>query len=55
MTEYESTVALITLNREYMSHPPKERVKLYDEYIRKRGEIKEQLKTYIMETKKVKS
>ncbi len=55
MTEYESTIALFELNREYMSHPPKERLKRYDEYIKKRGEIKKLLSEYIMESKKVKN
>ena len=43
MTEEESTNALFKLHQEYMKHPPKERLKLYDEYIEKRNIIKESL------------
>ena len=43
MTEEESKNALFKLHQEYMKHSPKERLKLYDEYIEKRNIIKESL------------
>lgn len=43
MSEEESKKALFELNLEYMKHTPKERLKLYDEYQRKRGEIRSAL------------
>ena len=43
MTEEESKNALFKLHQEYMNHPPKERLKLYDEYIEQRNLIKESL------------
>lgn len=43
MSEEESKKALFKLNLEYMKHTPKERLKLYDEYQRKRGEIRSAL------------
>lgn len=51
MTELESKQALFQLHQEYMTHPPKERLKLYDEYINKRNEIKEALIRYVSEMK----
>ncbi len=47
MTEEESKDALFKLHQEYMKHPPKERLKLYDEYIEKRNMIKEALSSLI--------
>lgn len=44
MSEEEAKNALFKLHSEYMSHTPKERLKLYDEYIAKRNEIKNELK-----------
>lgn len=44
MTEEEAKNALFKLHYEYMSHTPKERLKLYDEYIARRNEIKNELK-----------
>ena len=49
MTEEESRNALFSLNKEYMSHSKKERLKLYDEYIKSRVAIKEALKQNILE------
>lgn len=49
MTEEEAKKALFDLHFEYMMHPPKEREKLYEEYIQKRGEIKKELTRLIME------
>ena len=51
MTELESKEALFQLHREYMNHTPKERLELYDEYMRKRNEIKEALIQYISQMK----
>lgn len=51
MTELESKQALFQLHQEYMAHKPKERLKLYDEYIKKRNEIKELLLQSISESK----
>ena len=43
MTEEESKNALFELHKEYMKHPPKERLKLYSDYMEKRNKIKEAL------------
>ena len=43
MTEEEARKALFQVHYEYMMHPPKERLKLYDEYKKKRDEIKHEL------------
>lgn len=43
MTEEEAKKALFQIHYEYMLNPPKIRLKLYDEYQRKRNEIKEAL------------
>ena len=43
MTEQESRKALFELNAEYMSHSAKERLELYDEYQKKRSEIRHAL------------
>lgn len=43
MTEEESREALFKINREYMSHTPKERLELYDEYKQKREFIRSEL------------
>ena len=51
MTENEAKIALFELNREYMSHSKKERLKLYDEYIKNRNLIKEALIKNINEEK----
>lgn len=51
MTELESKQALFRLHQEYMTHPPKERLELYDEYMTKRNEIKEALIKSISEMK----
>lgn len=49
MTEQEAKDALFKLHFEYMMHTPKEREKLYDEYIEKRGKIKKELAMLMME------
>ena len=49
MTEEEAKKALFDLHFEYMMHTPKEREKLYEEYIKKRGVIKKQLARLMME------
>lgn len=49
MTEDEAKNALFELHREYMNHKPKERLKLYDEYQKKRSEIKKALAHSIIE------
>ena len=51
MTEQEAKEALFNLNFEYMSHPPKQRLKLYDEYIQKRAEIQKELRKAMLERK----
>lgn len=43
MTEAEAKQALFNIHFEYMQHNPKEREKLYSDYIKKRGEIKSEL------------
>lgn len=43
MTEQEAKEALFKIHYEYMMHTPKERLELYDEYQRKRNEIKKLL------------
>lgn len=43
MTEEEARDALFKLNSEYMKHPPKERLKLYDAYREERAKIREEL------------
>lgn len=53
MTEEEAKKALFELHYDYMSHSPKERLELYDEYIQKRNNIKEQLSRLIIERKQV--
>lgn len=51
MTEDEARNALFELHFEYMTHSPKERLKLYDEYREKRSKIREELTKYIVEKK----
>ena len=51
MTEDEAKKALFEINFEYMTHTPKERLELYDEYQKKRSEIRSQLKQAIRERK----
>lgn len=43
MTEEEAKKALFQLHFEYMTHTPKERLKLYDEYQEKRAQIRHEL------------
>ncbi|MDO4963547.1 MAG: hypothetical protein Q4E75_05595 [bacterium] len=47
MTEEEAKKALFDLNYEYMSHSPKERLILYDDYRKKRAEIRNALKDFV--------
>ena len=51
MTEQEAKDALFKLNFEYMHHSPKERLELYDEYIKQRAEIQKELRKAILERK----
>lgn len=51
MTEQEVKDALFKLHFEYMMHTPKEREKLYNEYIEKRKKIKEELSKLVLERK----
>ena len=43
MTEKEAKQKLFDIRLEYMMHTPKEREELYEEYLKKRGEIKKEL------------
>ena len=47
MTEEQSKIALFQLHQEYMKHPPEERVMLYEDYQKKRNEIKSELIEFI--------
>lgn len=49
MTEEEAKKALFQIHYEYMMHTPKERLKLYGEYQKKRNEIKQELVRTMME------
>ncbi len=51
MTEEEARKALFQVHYEYMMHPPKERLQLYEDYQRKRSEIKKELAKVILERK----
>lgn len=51
MTEQEAKSALFKVHQEYMSHSPKERLKLYDEYTQKRNKIKDALSNLIFKQK----
>jgi len=51
MTEQEAKAATMKLNYEYMSHSPKERLELYDEYVAKRAEIQKELRKAMLERK----
>lgn len=51
MNEQEAKKALFDLTREYMSHKPKERKKLYSQYIEDRNKIKAALVRTIVEQK----
>ena len=52
MTEEEARKALFQIHYEYMMHTPNERLKLYDEYQKKRSEIKKELARYMIEKDK---
>lgn len=49
MTEKELKRALFDIKFEYMMHTPKEREELYEEYLKKRGEIRKELAKLIRE------
>lgn len=51
MTEEEARNALFQLHFEYMSHPPKERLDLYEEYKKRRQEIRTELASLMLEKK----
>ena len=51
MTEQEAKEALFKLHFEYMTHPPKERLALYEEYKEKRRQIKDSLSKMVREKK----
>ena len=51
MTEEEAKKALFQIHYDYMMHTPKERLELYDEYQRKRSEVKKALARTIIEEK----
>ena len=51
MNEQEAKKALFDLTLEYMSHKPKERKKLYPEYIEQRNKIKSELTKTIFKKK----
>ena len=51
MTEDEAREAIFKLNNEYMMHSREERLELYDEYKRKRAEIRQLLSDGIMKNK----
>ena len=51
MTEEEEKKALFDLTLEYMSHRPKERKKLYNEYIENRNIIKKKLTEMVVQRK----
>lgn len=49
MTEQEAKDALFKLHFEYITKPPKERLKVYDEYIAQRRLIQKELSRVKME------
>lgn len=51
MTEEEAKLALFKLHQEYMTHTPKERLKIYDEYKNEREKIRQELINYISNSK----
>jgi len=52
MTEEKSKQALFKLHQEYMTHTPEERSVLYEEYQKKRDEIKHELVEFIAQSRK---
>ena len=54
MTEQEAKEALFNLRLDYMSLGPNERLELYDEYRKKRAQIKNELARIMYETRKAK-
>ena len=51
MNKEEARQALFDLTREYMSHKPRERKKLYPKYIEDRNKIKQELIRTIVKEK----
>ena len=51
MTEEEARDALFKIHWEYMKHSPKERLELYDEYVKQRAEIQKNLRKAMLERK----
>ena len=51
MTEETARQALFDLHFKYIINPPKKRLELYDEYQKKRGEIRKELVKFIKERK----
>lgn len=47
MTEEKSKQALFQIHEEYMKHSPEERVVLYEDYQKKRNEVKHELLEYV--------
>lgn len=43
LTEEESRILLFKINQEYMSHPPKERLALYEKYKNDREKVRQAL------------
>lgn len=54
MNEEEAKEALFKINSEYMKHPPKERLRLYEQYKAKRALVHSLLEEYISEKNKEK-
>lgn len=52
MTEKELKRALFDIKFEYMMHTPEEKEALYEEYLKKRGEIRKELAKLIREQRK---
>ena len=55
MTEQEAKEALFKIHFWYMSHPPKEREKIENEYQEKRNVVKKALASLILERKEQES
>lgn len=51
MTEDEARDALFKLHFDYITHPPKERLILYEEYKKRRQEIRTELANLMLEKK----
>lgn len=53
MTEQEAKEALFKIHFWYMSHPPKERIKIENEYQEKRNAVKKELARLFLEKKEM--